>query len=293
MIIARHGVITSVSRGLLLDIYPNAIGAYSLRKLRVAYSGAAIRVRRSSDNAEQDIGFTGAGSLDESALTTFTGSNNGFITTWYDQSLNGTNAVQSTGGNQPQIVSSGVVNLQNSKPSVKFNGSTSFMGITNSINWWKNKGYVMGFLAAKCNNISGRNDGISSGAPNRFQLAYSATTNNKIRGAGRTLDADAGTLINTTTNYGTTMHIVTLFNKCADGTNFIFFNGTQEASGVLVTTGNTSNTNNGVVAIGSNSAASASIVFDGNISEVIFYEHNISSDRMGVEGNLNAFYVIY
>ena len=42
---------------LLLDTYPNAAVAYSLRKLRTAYTGAAIRVRRSSDNAEQDIGF--------------------------------------------------------------------------------------------------------------------------------------------------------------------------------------------------------------------------------------------
>jgi len=32
-------------------------GAYSLRKLRSAYTGSAIRVRRSSDSTEQDIGF--------------------------------------------------------------------------------------------------------------------------------------------------------------------------------------------------------------------------------------------
>jgi hypothetical protein len=42
---------------LLLDTYPNAAVAYSLRKLRTAYTGAAIRVRRAIDNAEQDIGF--------------------------------------------------------------------------------------------------------------------------------------------------------------------------------------------------------------------------------------------
>jgi hypothetical protein len=34
--------------------------AYSLRKLRAAYTGSAIRVRRSSDNAETDIGFATA-----------------------------------------------------------------------------------------------------------------------------------------------------------------------------------------------------------------------------------------
>jgi hypothetical protein len=42
---------------LLYDLYPNASVAYSLRKLRNAYSGSAIRVRRSVDNTEQDFGF--------------------------------------------------------------------------------------------------------------------------------------------------------------------------------------------------------------------------------------------
>ena len=42
---------------LLLDIYSGAAAAYSLRKLRTVYAGSAIRVRRSSDSAEQDFGF--------------------------------------------------------------------------------------------------------------------------------------------------------------------------------------------------------------------------------------------
>jgi len=59
---------------LLLDTYPNAAVAYSLRKLRTAYTGAAIRVRRSSDNAEQDINFVG-GDLDTSSMINFVGQN--------------------------------------------------------------------------------------------------------------------------------------------------------------------------------------------------------------------------
>ncbi len=58
---------------LLLDLYPNASAAYSLRKLRNAYSGSAIKVRRSSDNAEQDIGFDVNGYLDTTALLSFVG----------------------------------------------------------------------------------------------------------------------------------------------------------------------------------------------------------------------------
>ena len=47
------------SSGLILDGL-NSSAAYSLRKLRTAYLGAAINVRRSSDSATQDIGFATA-----------------------------------------------------------------------------------------------------------------------------------------------------------------------------------------------------------------------------------------
>jgi len=48
----------------------NAAAAYGLRKLRTAHSGSAIRVRRSADNSESDIGFSG-NDLDSTALTNF------------------------------------------------------------------------------------------------------------------------------------------------------------------------------------------------------------------------------
>jgi hypothetical protein len=70
-------VLRSASRGTLaLDILSTAsAAAYSLRKLRTAYTGPAIRVRRDSDNAEQDIGFTASGDLDTTALLAFGGEN--------------------------------------------------------------------------------------------------------------------------------------------------------------------------------------------------------------------------
>jgi hypothetical protein len=95
---------------LLLDTYPNAAVAYSLRQLRTAYTGAAIRVRRSSDNAEQDFGFSG-NDLDTASLLTFCGAGNGFITTWYDQSTNANNATQATAASQAQIVLAGALIL--------------------------------------------------------------------------------------------------------------------------------------------------------------------------------------
>jgi len=95
----------------LLDLYPNAAAAYSLRKLRAAYSGSAVRVRKevSLVSSETDIGFAADGSLDTVSLLAFASdADNGdvFVVTWYDQSLSN-NATQSAGAAQPKIVSAG------------------------------------------------------------------------------------------------------------------------------------------------------------------------------------------
>ena len=99
-----------------LDTVTGSAVAYSTRLIRSAYTGACLRVRRSIDNAETDIGFTAAGDLDTVALLAFVqhggpgpGNENGFVTVWYDQSGNGRNAVQTTAANQPRIVNAGIV----------------------------------------------------------------------------------------------------------------------------------------------------------------------------------------
>lgn len=60
----------------LLDLYPGATASYSFRKLRSYYTGAAIRVRRSTDGLETDISFNSQGELDETALLSFVGNMN-------------------------------------------------------------------------------------------------------------------------------------------------------------------------------------------------------------------------
>ena len=114
-------------RKYLLDLFPATV-AYSLRKLRAGQT-RAIRVRRSSDNAEQDIGFVG-NELDTASLLSFCGVGDGFVTTWYDQSGNGRNAQAIT---QPNIVTSGVIDLLNTKPAIRM-GIDSSMSISVSTN---------------------------------------------------------------------------------------------------------------------------------------------------------------
>lgn len=116
----------------LLDAYPSAAAAYSMRKLRDAYAGSALRVRRDNDNAEQDIGFLASGHLDTTSLKTFVGGNNGFGVTWYDQSGNSIDGAQSTAANQPTLVAGGVIQRQNNQPTW-YSDANDFFIISSSI----------------------------------------------------------------------------------------------------------------------------------------------------------------
>lgn len=96
---------------------------YSIRKIVPTYSGPCIRVRRSSDSTEQDIGFTSSGNLDTAALLSFVGSGDGFVSVLYAQ-YGSTNYVQATTTKQPRIVLAGVVDVgANGLPSIVFRGT--------------------------------------------------------------------------------------------------------------------------------------------------------------------------
>jgi hypothetical protein len=156
---------------LLLDLYP-ATAAYSVRKLRNAYSGACMRVRRSSDNTEQDIFFSG-NDLDTAALLSFVGAGNGFITTWYDQSGSGFNLTQTSAGSQPRIVNAGVVELENGIPALNWYGTTQFLtgGNILSIGLGNN---MAGFVVARNTVTTNRahliSKSVAAGMPNRWTL---------------------------------------------------------------------------------------------------------------------------
>jgi hypothetical protein len=75
---------SSVTTTAILDgLTAVATAAYSMRKLKTAYAGSAIRVKRPSDNAQTDLacGFTKA---DADAFGA-----NLQVVKWYDQSGNG------------------------------------------------------------------------------------------------------------------------------------------------------------------------------------------------------------
>jgi hypothetical protein len=98
----------------LLNNYGGAAAAYSLRDLSSSTTNV-VRVRRSSDNTEQDFTST---QVTDGTLTTFVGAgNDGFVTVWYDQSGAGNDITFSPApAEQAQIVTSGSLNLDNGTP---------------------------------------------------------------------------------------------------------------------------------------------------------------------------------
>ena len=116
----------------MLDDFSGPAGAYSVRKVRSAYNGPCMKVRRQSDNALQDIYFTSDGDLDETSIASHCSGTIGEVHTWYDQSGNNKDAVQ-TGNNQPYIYeNNAVVKDVNGRPALRFSSSdTTFLTITN------------------------------------------------------------------------------------------------------------------------------------------------------------------
>lgn len=97
------GGVTPPLDGLTTNIW----AAWSTRQLLSTWTGSVIRVRRSSDSTEQDIGTSG-GLLDEAALTAFVGAAYGYVVKMYDQTGNGRDLSLST-AQAPVIVILGTV----------------------------------------------------------------------------------------------------------------------------------------------------------------------------------------
>lgn len=110
------------SRMPLDAVAPTARVAFGLRRLQEDYTGALMQVRRSSDSTTLDIGCDANGDLDVNALLAFVGTGTAYVTIWYDQSGNNTNATQATTTMQPTIVTNGAVNMVNNRPAILYDG---------------------------------------------------------------------------------------------------------------------------------------------------------------------------
>jgi hypothetical protein len=268
----------------LLNLYSGAAAAYSLRLLRKGYAGNAIRVRRSSDNTEANIGFDSNGNLNTATLLAFCGAGNGFVTTWYDQSGNGRDATQSTGANQPQIVSSGSVILENGKIALRFDGSDDTLSVGNfdlysntngqsiisvfkALNNSTNKQIISKYHAAQ----SKRQWFLSNDNYNVQELATSFNGSNLAQG------------VNTQTQQ-------LFFGNWIPSTSTILYQNNTN-SYIATTAATDISTTDASVLIGA-SFDNLSYVF-ANIQEIIVYDFSQASNRAAIQINVNSFYSIY
>jgi len=261
----------------LLDTYSGATVAYSLRKLRTAYTGNCIRVRRSSDNTEQDIGFVN-NVLDTASLLTFVGASNGFVTTWYDQSGNGNNVTQSTATAQPSIVTSGVIDLLSTGlPAVYFNSKQ----LITSVNFQFGDSSI--FAVAK--QMSGEVIAarlIDNNYQYGFWLGRATDGSNTIGGGWKQENPPYGVFPSIANN---TKFLISAYRNGAVSNislNNNAFSSITTLSGL---------TFSNPISIG----AALGNTFNGikYVSEIIIYPTNQSANVSGINGNINTYYSIY
>jgi len=260
----------------LLEFYPGAAAAYSLRQLRRSVFPYAIRVRRSSDDTEQDIGFNSNGELDTNALLDFAGTGDAHVSKWYDQSSNGNDATQGTNAAQPQIVSSGSVVTENGKPAVDFDGSNDtfdITGLTNSVSDYSLfavvKNSSSGSYSDYLFDCLGTDRFIIDSRSSSFPGVY---YDGGFRGTGFTH----------TTQAITSIHMV------SPNSGSSYLNGTSTNTGLPYS----QRPINGAVALGSRYDGAA-IHWDGNMQEIVLYASDKTSNRTGIETNINDYYNIY
>jgi hypothetical protein len=314
MIIKAHpNYVPFASANLLLDQYSGAAAAYSLRKLRTAYTGSAIRVRRSNDNTEQDIGFTSAGDLDTASLKTFIGANSGFVTTWYNQGdSSGRDVSQSTAANQPRIINAGVIERENGKVRMLFDGSNDFLEAATASNWrfLHESGEYTNFGVSRAGNVTD---------PEALYIIWGTTNTITRRGSYLGHDTRSSVprdrvLVHLIANGS---NVVALNFQAAGSTpaniQFLSYllgnpNNATVANRSFLATNNgsvaTNNTNNFTLQTGDpnhplafgmarNASGTAQFFLLGSIQEQILYNSNQSANRTAISNNINSYYGIY
>jgi hypothetical protein len=275
-------------------IFAIASVAYGLRRLSRFWTGAAIRVMRTSDNSQLDIGFIGE-DLDIVTLLAFVGSDNGEIVIWYDQSGNGRHAV-STAGRRPRIVSNGVLQTEGGKPAILFDGVDDYLAAPSPLIDTTHSLFVL--FTPKIENefgtvfgqwASGQNGRFyvianqESAGPisvGRLNVFNSSATQGGGSGGGSGFAADVA-ISNTPT-------LITSISTTGSEQWKLFKNGAEWDSATITSVYTGVNST-----IGSLNGTGALFPFEGTVSELISFPSVLSTtDRQTLERNEGKYYSI-
>jgi hypothetical protein len=245
--------------------------AFSVRKVNDSYSGSCMRVRRSTDNAEQDIGFIN-GDLDTSSISTFCGANIGYVVKWYDQSGNNNDKLNTTAANQPVIYNNGFT-LRNGKPYISAS-STQYLYLASSYSQLNNEDYTLFMTYEK--DLTG-NQAILLDLSNKYSWLDNGTSQWII-------NQDA--VIISSQYLTNTLYLNNTISDADVGTE-IFRNGasigTRGPNSVI------GNNDGGLRYLPSNQFRTATILF----SEFIWYKEDKSASASTMRANINNYYNIY
>lgn len=259
------------------DEFGTPAAAYSLRSLNGA-NGNVVRVRRSSDDAEQD--FTPTEISDGTLLSWVGVGNNGAVTTLYDQAASN-DATQSTASAQPLIVEAGVLVEENGLPAIKFDGVDDDLKA------------IVGISSYPISAVSVQND-------DAVNTGYAWSLNND---ASSTQYYSHSDLSSSSVAFHTIRNSASVFYSTAIGNiqNLIFSRSIANNdhafnvnAGVLNTNSTSTtppNANN--IAIGRLRFVSSAFHYSGTIQEIIIYNADKSTDRTAIETNINNYYSIY
>lgn len=267
----------------LLDLYPSAAAAYSVRLLKSDYASSAMEVRRSSDNALQDIGFDANGDLDTASLLSFVGAGDGFVRTWYDQSGNALDSQNTTTSTQPKIVSGGSVILANSIPNIQFDGVDDYLSVdlgsfsTNSSVYLANfKNFTTGITYGTYFQLTPTTPN-GSGIDKRY-WDFSGTLS--IRNGGSLSTGDALTIF---ANHA-------LFSAIFDGTTVV---DVYENNSPVKNRNVSGSSSTRYLTIGNWAFPTSSRAARMDISEMIIYNDDNDSRVEGIKNNENTYFSIY
>jgi hypothetical protein len=264
------------------DVFGGVTAYYSLRQFTEAETLNAIRVRRSSDDTEQDIGFDANGDLDSTALLAFVGTggtDNGFVTTWYDQSGNGNNATNSTESEQPLIVSGGTLVEENSKAALDFDGVDDNLNSVGADLVTGNSPYAAFTIAKSTTTVS-----------SDYYFGINATQNGAGAGSTSTLTPEFAIRVNGNCIFSDSASgSQELLSLLYDGTTIqnhsLHINGTSSAVSSSANGTSPMNIASGDFRIGGWGVTAGYL--NGTIQEIIIFDSNQSSNRTGMETNID------
>jgi hypothetical protein len=268
----------------LLDIYGPATAAYSVRKLSSFYVGSAIRVRRSSDNTEQDIGFVGI-DLDTTALSSFVGAGNGFVTVFYDQTGNGKHKIQTISTQQPRIVNSGSIELVNGKPAIYFDGINDYVETNASINIGTT---ISSFTVARLTRNHTSYSRLINGKKDQIYYIGTDAAENIVSGYGNNFTWSAITA-NSVTTWLNTQRIVTSLNN---GTDSQFVNGVAKTPRAAAMAAFNNTIIIGGMYYNGINVPTYDQAWQGTVQEYILFNSYTSTIRVGMETNIINYFAI-